>query len=217
MQQKQNTRKIYVVGGDNGYSNWMEGKLVGDMESADLVVFTGGEDVTPSIYGSAKNSKTGNNPARDEYEVEKFKKARSLNKKMIGICRGAQLLCALAGGKLVQHQDNPNYKHDIVTYKGEHVVTTSSHHQAQFPWGLPEESWKLIAHTVGQSPFHEGINRADELVNENGENAGIEVEIALYKNINALSVQGHPEWLNSSDDLVFYRKLLNDFMQDEIK
>ena len=41
--------KIYVVGGDLNYANWISDKeFVQTPEEADLVLFTGGEDVHPS-------------------------------------------------------------------------------------------------------------------------------------------------------------------------
>ncbi len=100
-------RKIYVVGGSNGYANWMEGEIVSTMQEADLVVFTGGEDVNPALYDKRAHPATYFNRRRDSEEIVAFDDARSLNKKIVGVCRGAQLLCALAGGILVQNQTHP--------------------------------------------------------------------------------------------------------------
>lgn len=48
--------KIYVVGGADNYVNFIENvQLVEKLEDAQLVVFTGGEDVTPSLYGWKMN------------------------------------------------------------------------------------------------------------------------------------------------------------------
>jgi gamma-glutamyl-gamma-aminobutyrate hydrolase PuuD len=55
---------------------------------ADLVVFTGGEDVTPSFYGDKKHSYTGNSPERDEREAQLFNRCVERNIPMVGICRG---------------------------------------------------------------------------------------------------------------------------------
>lgn len=209
-------RKIYVVGGDTGYANWMQGQLVTTMEQADLVLFTGGEDVTPSLYGAKRNPRTGNNVRRDDYEAPLFRKAVKLGKKIIGICRGAQLACALSGGKLVQHQGNPSYMHSMSLTGGGTVQTTSSHHQAQFPWDIPSSDWNLIAYTTGISDIHEGENAEQELVNNNGKNAGIEVEVAVYYKTQALAIQGHPEWITDLAVLKYYRDLLDSFMEGKL-
>jgi len=72
-------RKIYVVGGSKSYANWMEPSFItNDITNADLVLFTGGEDVTPALYGESENPRTGNNLDRDMKELEEFKKAKEL-------------------------------------------------------------------------------------------------------------------------------------------
>lgn len=83
-----NKRKIYVVGNATNYANWMQAELVEDMKNADLVLFTGGEDVSPSLYNSPKHHTTSCSPMRDEYEVKEYKKAKDLGLPCIGICRG---------------------------------------------------------------------------------------------------------------------------------
>ena len=63
--------KVYVVGGDVDYVNFIEDvKIVNKLEDAQLVVFTGGEDVTPSFYGCKKYRTTFNNVERDNFEKE---------------------------------------------------------------------------------------------------------------------------------------------------
>lgn len=81
-------RKIYVVGNSTGYIRWMDGELVDNMKDADLVVFTGGEDVDPQLYGDPRNPTTSSNLTRDRYEVLEFNEALELKKHIIGICRG---------------------------------------------------------------------------------------------------------------------------------
>src|SRR5687768_16963203 len=67
----------------------------------DLICFTGGEDVTPSLYGEVKHPLTYNNPERDKHEVEYFNQFIGIPK--VGICRGGQFLNVMSGGKLHQH------------------------------------------------------------------------------------------------------------------
>lgn len=81
-------RKIYVVGTSYNYANWMQGEITMNMEEADLVVFTGGEDVSPSYYGASVHPKTYTNEYRDEVEKKAFNKALLLGIPMCGICRG---------------------------------------------------------------------------------------------------------------------------------
>ena len=108
------SRKIYVIGNDYQYANWMGGKLTNTMEEADLVVMTGGEDVTPTVYGEKIGRYIGCNPERDAEEILEFEKAMQLGIPIIGICRSSQMLSALNGGKVVQHQPN-SYSHLMKT------------------------------------------------------------------------------------------------------
>lgn len=84
-------KKIYVVGGANYYaSKIIDSELVDKLEDADIVMFTGGEDVDPSLYGCEKHRRTYSNLKRDLYENEVFSKINP-NQLVIGICRG--LIC----------------------------------------------------------------------------------------------------------------------------
>ncbi len=217
-------RKIYIVDGGMGMGagTWMGTKFVKNMEDADLVVFTGGQDINPSLYGEPRHPLTHYSQRRDDYEVTEFKKAQSMGKNLLGICRGAQLLCAMAGGKLVQHQENNGshvvHRNDIEFGPDEYLVT-SCHHQAQYPWGLPYGDWTLLGHSIDQSFFHEDGNKKELLEGMahvcewGGGRAGnslVEVEDVYYGKIKALAIQSHPEWCSKdSPTIAHYRKLLD--------
>lgn len=81
--------KIYVVGGATYYAQFIEGaSLVNNLEEADLVLFTGGEDVSPNLYKCRKHSTTHSNPTRDTMEKEIFEKINPNKQVCLGICRG---------------------------------------------------------------------------------------------------------------------------------
>jgi Peptidase C26 len=181
-------RKIYVVGHQRAYASWMEGELVSDLEDADLVVFTGGEDIEPAIYGKRAHKASWFNRARDAYEIKCFQQARDLDKKIVGICRGAQLTCALAGGILVQHQNHP-WEHEMNTSNGKIIRTTSTHHQRQYPWGGRKPNFELLGWAMNLSPFSEGESNEDDM-----RDGKPEAEVVLYPDVKALAIQGHPEY-----------------------
>src|SRR5690554_3184603 len=81
-------------------------KVVQTAEEADLVCFIGGEDVQPSLYGEHDHPSTHTNPARDEMEEKLFHYCLNEGIPMAGICRGAQFLNVMNGGKLYQDVDN---------------------------------------------------------------------------------------------------------------
>jgi GMP synthase-like glutamine amidotransferase len=204
------SRKIYTVGPEWGYTNWMEGEGVDNMEDADLVVFTGGEDVTPILYGAKRHPTTGGNLRRDAKEVDEFTRAKRLDKKMIGICRGAQLLCVMAGGSLIQHQIHP-WRHEMETKDGD-ITITSLHHQRQYPWGNKKPRFHLLGWTDHLSPFSFGESFTQRLEDKP------EVEVAIYPDIKALAIQAHPEMAYPSrapweeDFIKWCRKTLDEFM-----
>ena len=70
--------KVFVVGGATNYANFLEeASLVDRVEDADVVLFTGGEDVDPSLYGCEKHSCTYSNIKRDLEEKAVFEKVGS--------------------------------------------------------------------------------------------------------------------------------------------
>ena len=73
----------------------------------DGFLFTGGPDVDPALYGQEKESFCGEIcRERDEMEMKLFRKAFDLDRPMLGICRGLQLMNVALGGTL--YQDLPS-------------------------------------------------------------------------------------------------------------
>jgi putative glutamine amidotransferase len=74
-----------------------------DIYSADMIIFTGGEDINPQYYGEKMEYMNYFNPKRDTQEEHIFWTAINAGvPKILGVCRGHQLICALLGGKLFQ-------------------------------------------------------------------------------------------------------------------
>lgn len=85
-------KKVFVVGNSLNYAKWIDDhKLVDNIEDADIVMFTGGEDVDPSLYGCAKHRSTYSNLQRDLGEKAAFEKVKP-TQLCIGICRGLRIV-----------------------------------------------------------------------------------------------------------------------------
>lgn len=206
---------VYVVGGSKGYANWLpDVKFVNNVEKADLVLFTGGEDVDPSFYGEPKNKTTHSNIERDKEEKIIFEESLKLEKPMLGICRGAQFLCVMCGGKLVQDQPNPEYIHGLKSYNYGAFNITSTHHQAAYPYNLPSFAYKIIAWTENHSKYHHDGNN-NEL------NPKRECEIVYYNGKRCLGIQGHPEskeWQEKHpESLATIKKIFEDFINKKLR
>jgi len=76
-------------------------------QRCDGLLFAGGGDVDPAIFGQAPHPKLGTiEPLRDEVELALARRAIDDRKPVLGICRGIQLLNVALGGTL--YQDIPS-------------------------------------------------------------------------------------------------------------
>ena len=199
---KKSKLDIFVIGPYKDYASWMNGNLVNDIALADLVWLTGGEDINPEIYKQPCGSRTHFSEKRDDMELQLMKEAVDYGIPMFGTCRGAQLLCAYAGGSLVQHMSHP-YNHLITLWDGTVLETNSLHHQLQFPFSMARDKYEILGWANGISHTH--LNGNDErMLLPTGKNnvSVIEPELVYYRELKALGIQGHPEMINKNSKLV---------------
>lgn len=163
--------------------------IVNDMEEADLIQFTGGADVNPKHYREAVHPTTSFNDAQDAAEITEFHKALALGLPMAGICRGAQLLNVLGGGKLYQDVNNHALfgMHPAVdTCTLETINVTSTHHQMM----RCGSKGHIFLVSCGVATKKEAM--VNGIIADFSADT-IDVEGVFYPNINALCIQGHPE------------------------
>lgn len=167
-----------------------------------LVVFTGGEDVDPSMYNEERNLRTMSHLKRDLFESEVFKKAVSLEKNIVGICRGSQFICVMNEGKLVQHVTNHTHSHIIKTDDGRKIAVSSTHHQMQLPpeWAVPVAWAEPKLSTCYQGPT--GVEYKPEY----------EYDVVWYPKTNSLGMQYHPEFMSpTSEGFLYSQELVERF------
>lgn len=121
---------------DAGYTHTNE------LLAADVVIFTGGPDVTPLIYGEKRHPSTYSTFNRDIAEIKMFHQI-PWDVPKVGICRGAQLLNVLVGrGRLFQDVDNHTKEHEITDmYSGQTILASSTHHQQMRPGPGADVLW----------------------------------------------------------------------------
>jgi gamma-glutamyl-gamma-aminobutyrate hydrolase PuuD len=165
-------------------------------EEIGLMVFTGGHDVWPELYGENVLEGTFFSIHRDFYEGKMFEKAQEHKIPCVGICRGAQFLCVKAGGKLVQDVTGHLATHLLRTSDNRTILSNSSHHQMQLP---PKNAVPLAWSNTRQSRYY---------LNGDGDNINVdrEYEVVYYPNINSLGIQGHPEWWSAPEEFIEYSK-----------
>lgn len=192
---------IYVVGRSIGYPSWIKDyELVNNINDADIVFFTGGEDVTPSYYGMEKHPYTWNNPSRDAVEKEIFDSIPS-DKFVLGVCRGSQFLCAMNGGILVQDCDNHALggTHSIINKNGDKYQITSTHHQMQCPYWMNKDYYDILYWSEKNRCTHYDGYCEDGDLNSNWKEEWVEPEIVYYHvpgKPRCLAIQGHPEMMD---------------------
>tara|TARA_R110000822_G_scaffold302649_2_gene426977 strand:+ start:25877 stop:26587 length:711 start_codon:yes stop_codon:yes gene_type:complete len=181
-----------------------------------LLLFTGGADVTPEMYGERKGSHTHVNAQRDDLEIKMVNKYSK--KPKLGVCRGAQFLTVRAGGTLIQHVEGHNTGvHPIQTHEFApegHFISypmSSSHHQMMFPDRISnKESYKLLAWSkfFNSNTYLNGDGNEIILPDD-----FLEPEIVHYPGINALAIQGHPEYPGVDQKTVnFCAKLIKKYL-----
>lgn len=90
------------------------------MKKMDAVVFTGGEDYDPAIFGEERHPALGKvNGFRDTSDIAYARAAIRMKKPILGICRGEQLLNIVFGGTLYQDLPAQMNVHHRQTEPGE--------------------------------------------------------------------------------------------------
>lgn len=172
-----------------------------DIGDADIVVFPGGADVNPFLYGEKRHSTTQIDYYSDMEDISILKKCTDRQAK-VGICRGAQFLNVMVGnGKMYQHvTDHAVYGLHTMKLcrplKGfcEEVEVTSTHHQMMIPG--PGGDVLYAANRAMLKCTDEDETRYQEATR-----AGIydDTEVVLYNDRQTLCYQPHPEYLDKGN------------------
>lgn len=166
------------------------------LDRFDGLLFTGGHDVEPCLYGEEKLPICGDTcPQRDTMEQKLLLGALERDLSVLGICRGLQLMNAVLGGTLYQ---------DIVTQFSAHT-----NHRMAAPYGraehsvaiLPGTPLAMLGETIGvNSCHHQGIHALSHRMEAMAVAPDGLVEAAYVKDQKfAWAVQWHPEFFPKED------------------
>lgn len=157
-------------------------------DEADLVVFTGGPDVDPQFYGEVPHKTTSPNPTRDADDLALYQECYEKGIPMLGICRGAQFLHVMNGGKLFQDVDGHVGDHLMTDIKTKRQVRVSSvHHQLVRPNMSLLNKMEVLG-TATRSTYR----WLNDHFKEEGTRA--DIEAFFYRDTCCIGIQGHPEY-----------------------
>lgn len=182
-------KNVFIIGGGAAYSAifaHLKYVVTSDFNDADIVCFTGGEDVHPTLYGHNKHTHTYSNLQRDMYESDMFNLALEQGKAMVGICRGGQFLNVMSGGTMYQDVSKHGGDHEITDLEtGEVLLVSSTHHQMMKP---SSKAILVASSTLSGSRewWEEGVFKRDVSKED--------IEVVYYPETNCLCFQPHPEF-----------------------
>lgn len=184
--------------------------IVPNIEDADLVLFTGGEDVNPALYGEKRLPRTYMSHQRDDEDLRNFHYCTENNIPMVGICRGGQFLNVMNGGLLFQDVNNHaigSVHMATDTRTGIEVPVSSTHHQMM----IPSEEGEVLLTAKGRSTvrYREQNGEAKEYTGEHED-----TEAVYYPVTRSLCFQPHPEMVQGAYCRGYFFGLLQEFLGD---
>lgn len=197
-------------------SEYQEGDFIGSTllcleevhdidDNPDVILYLGGTDVNPSLYGE-KPLTTTQRPhlIRDAKEIYDYNMGLEWSAINIGICRGAQFLNVMNGGKLWQHVTDHQGNHPVELkgpdkYQGYVQTLSSDHHQLIIPPrnGNEKHNPYVITATSNVKPKHWFNNSKERNIPR------VEIEGIWFPNTNSLGVQWHPQWDTASGKALY--------------
>jgi putative glutamine amidotransferase len=187
-------QKVQAAGGVAVVIPPLPSGATGLVERLDGLILAGGADISPSAYGAERHAETiGVRPDRDASELALLAAAYERDLPVLGICRGMQLMCVAAGGRLEQHLPD--------------AVGHDAHRAKVGVFGTHEVSLDgLVGRLLGErlavpSYHHQGAVDAGSLAISGRADDGVIEAVEDPGRRFTIGVQWHPEM--SDDDRLF--------------
>ena len=172
------------------------------VEGLDGVVLQGGVDVAPESYGEPEMAdQWPGDPVRDAYEIALVEACLDLDKPLLGICRGHQILNVACGGTL--YQDIPSQVDDPLTHTDRSLYERNYHRIDIEPQSRLGEIYAGMACATVNSVHHQAIKELGEgLVVEARAVPDTVLEAVRLDDPDrwAMGIQWHPEFQHADED-----------------
>jgi putative glutamine amidotransferase len=176
----------------------------------DGVLFTGGGDIRPQVYGSQDHSKVNAiDDDRDRIELDLFHLLSDSSKPYLGICRGIQMINVAMGGTIYEdildqcpgalNHDRSHYSRGYLA----HPVDVTDDSRLRQILGASQVEVNSLHHQ-GLRQLAPGV-RATAFAQD-----GLVEAIEVPGHAFGLAVQWHPEWLQEYQPM---RELFQAFVQ----
>ncbi len=171
------------------------------MDCVDVLLLSGGHDVSPYNYGQEPNPKLGDVfPERDRYDYILLREAIAGSKPILGICRGMQIINTYFGGTLYQDlsligRDVLKHNQGGFWYKPSHMVRLEN--DTKFYEIFGEEQFMV------NSFHHQAIDKLGDglIISASASDSIIEaIEKVNYPFL--VGVQWHPEMLHNTVEVM---------------
>jgi putative glutamine amidotransferase len=174
---------------------------------ADGILFAGGNDIDPRLYGEEPYPQViDESPVRDAVETKLMRWALADQKPFLGVCRGMQLLNVLKGGSCYQDipTDLPEASDHNSSTKRKDLEDIAHHLRVE-----PSSQFAKIigSNTIGANTHHHQALKklgTDIIANSWSEDGLIE-GIELVGGGLAIGVQSHPESLDERAEVLWQK------------
>jgi putative glutamine amidotransferase len=181
----------------------------------DGLVLQGGTDISPGKYGEEPlRPEWAGDPERDGYELELLERFMNLEKPVLGVCRGQQLINVALGGTL--YQDTATQKPGARVHQNPAIYDENYHHVEILGGSRLAGLYPGVTRAKVNTLHHQAINRlADGLRIEAVSTDDGLIEAVRSEGVSYLvGVQWHPEFLHGRNDGVLdAAPLLAEFLQ----
>lgn len=184
--------EVYIAGDkteERAFAQWLVRSYcskASEPDEADLVIFTGGPDVNPALYGEKPHKETRWSDQRDKEDIHLWNHCVANGIPMLGVCRGAQFGAVMKGSKLYQHVDNHYGDHHLWDIKKGFALPkiSSVHHQMV----MEHPDMEIIADCYQSDVRWLNDKEKDETKTFK------DIEAFFFPDVCFLGVQGHPEY-----------------------
>lgn len=165
----------------------------------DGIIFTGGVDLQPELFGEEEHPALGEVDARlDDFELALTRWALERDMPVLGVCRGMQLLNVALGGNL--YQDIAAQCPASIAHCRRELPRNTLIHNVRIEIGSQTERVLGASEIWINSLHHQAVKDAGEGVHITGHaEDGIAEMLEAPGHLFVLGVQGHPEELYKTE------------------